>query len=542
MKINCLFLACLLPACLQAQFQLNGVATQSAAACYTLTPEANTVVGSIWSPLKIDLNESFQAIFRLHLGCKDDSGADGIVFGFQPVSTQIGGAGGGLGFQYVAPSLGIEFDTWQNDQFSDPSYDHIAIIRDGDLNHADPAVNLAGPVQASPNNANIEDCAFHRVRVDWDAGQQLLRVWFDCNLRLSYTGDIVNDIFDGDPLVYWGFTAGTGAANNLQQVCLDYTSFFQAQPDVRICAGGQAQLEVSGGLSYIWTPAEGLSNPNIPNPVAAPDTTTTYIVEMRDACQFPYYDTVTVSVHPDSLLVDLGPDASFCEGTSFELDATPLNPTPTPLYFWSNGSQDAQLEVLEGGLYRVTVSLGADCITEDWIDLHRIDLPQVWLPTDTLACVEEPLRLEVQATGAETYLWSTGDATPFLETGIPGVYEVIGRNECGEARADIRVDFRPCLSGLFVANIFTPNFDGINDRVGVMGPEGIGEVLFFRIFDRWGNLVFEERNIPVSPNPGGWDGLHGNRPAAAGVYVYLAEVRFLNGAVLQIKGAVQLLR
>jgi gliding motility-associated-like protein len=542
MKTAAVLFAFLSPLFIQAQFQLNGVAVQSAGSCYTLTPDALNSAGSIWSPLKINLSESFQAIFKLHPGCKDDSGADGIVFGFQPVSTSVGQAGGGLGFQNISPSLGIEFDTWQNVHLSDPAFDHIAISRDGNLDHGNAFSNLAGPVQADPASANVEDCTLHRVRVDWDAGQQLLRIWFDCSLRLSWSGDMVGGIFNGDPWVYWGFTASTGAASNLQQVCLDYTTFYQQQPDVRICAGGKAQLAVSGAQSYLWSPPEGLSATGIPNPVASPEQTTTYVVEMRDECEFPFYDTVIVYVHEDSLLVELGPDTTFCEGSPFILDATPLNPTPTPVYAWQNGATGPQQAAEESGKYQVTVSLDANCITQDWVSLTRIDLPVVGLGQDTLACREEPLLLTSEALNASEYLWNTGAVTPELKVEQPGAYVLEAFNECGAGSDTIKVDFRPCESELFVPNIFTPNADGINDRVGVMGPEGIGMVRLFQIFDRWGNLVYEAQNIPVAPNPAGWDGATGGKPLPAGVYTYWAEIVFISGETAIKKGALQLLR
>lgn len=542
MKLNVLSWLFLFPALLQAQFQLNGVAVASAGNCYTLTPDALNSAGSIWSPLKINLDESFQAIFKLHLGCKDQSGADGIVFGFQPVSASVGQAGGGLGFQNISPSLGIEFDTWQNGHLGDPSFDHIAIARDGNLDHGNAFSNLAGPVQAHATQANIEDCALHQVRVDWDAEVQRLQVWFDCSLRLSWSGDMVGDIFNGDPWVYWGFTASTGASSNLQQVCLDYTTFYQQQPDVRICAGGKVQLSVSGAQSYLWSPPDGLSGTTIPNPVAAPSQSTTYVVEMRDACQNPFFDTVAVFVHEDSLVVDLGPDTTFCEGAPLLLDATPVNPTPTPAYAWQNGALTPQISAAESGTYRVTVSLGADCITQDWVSLTRIDLPVVRLGGDTLACREEPLLLAPQGANIDQYLWSTGAETPGLKVDLPGLYALAVYNECGSDSDTIAVDFRPCESELFVPNIFTPNADGINDRVSVMGPEGIGTVLTFRIFDRWGNLVYQSGDFPVSPFSDGWDGTFGGKPLPQGVYIYVAAIEFVNGKIGQAQGAIQLLR
>ena len=541
MRLAILFL--IIPAWASAQFHVNGVAFKESGSCYTLTPNILFSAGSIWSPDKIDLRKSFQAIFKLNLGCTDSGGADGIVFGFQPISTSFGQAGGGLGFQSLAPSLGIEFDTWQNTDFGDPVNDHIAISRDGDLNHNNSNAKLAGPVQADAGSPNIEDCSFHRVRVDWDAGLQLLRVWWDCQLRLSYTGDIVENIFLGDPWVYWGFTAGTGSASNLQRVCLDYTTFFQQQPDVHLCAGGQAQLQVSGSTSYHWTPADGLSNPSVPNPIAAPAVTTTYVVEMLDECQFPFYDTATVFVHADSLVVELGPDTTFCEGSAFLLDANPVNPVSAPVsYFWSDGSSAATLEALVSGTYGVTVSLDANCITEDWVDLDRTELPEVGLGPDLLGCFGEALLLQTYSKNAEQILWNTGNTGPSLEADVPGNYSVLASNRCGVAGDTILVDFRRCESDLYIPNVFSPNFDGINDRAEVLAAEGVGLISYFRIFDRWGNLVFEAREVPLGHSSGAWDGTNNGSPLPAGVYVYALEVRFLNGKTVQKAGDIVLVR
>lgn len=104
----------------EAQFIVNGSAMQTLDTCWTLTTAQNNLVGSIWNEVKIDLNQSFQVLMQLNFGSKDANGADGIVFGFQPVSTSVGQVGEGIGFQGVVPSLGIEFDTWQNFNLGDP--------------------------------------------------------------------------------------------------------------------------------------------------------------------------------------------------------------------------------------------------------------------------------------------------------------------------------------------------------------------------------------------------------------------------------------
>src|SRR5215467_4707777 len=103
-----------------AQYILNGSATQNGCNCYTLTNEIRNESGSVWNSSKIDLTNSFDFYFNVYLGCIDSTGADGIAFILQPISTSIGAIGEGLGFEGVSPSLGISLDTWQNLRRNDP--------------------------------------------------------------------------------------------------------------------------------------------------------------------------------------------------------------------------------------------------------------------------------------------------------------------------------------------------------------------------------------------------------------------------------------
>lgn len=208
---------------LQAQqYTLNGNATKDNCNCYTLTREVTNQAGSVWNNIKINLNQSFDFTFTINLGCRDADGADGIVFVLQPISTSIGTTGGGMGFRNVSPSLGVTLDTWQNisspEQDHDPVFDHIAIQANGNLDH-NSAGNLAGPVEIIANTNNSEDCKTHLLKITWDAVQKKMVAMVDGVQRVSITQDIVNTIFKGDPMVFWGFTAGTGGSYNLQQFC-----------------------------------------------------------------------------------------------------------------------------------------------------------------------------------------------------------------------------------------------------------------------------------------------------------------------------------
>ena len=72
-----------------------------------------------------------------------------MVFILQPISTSVGTAGGGMGFEGVTPSIGIALDTYTNPVLNDPIYDHISIQANGVVNHAN---DLVGPVPISATN------------------------------------------------------------------------------------------------------------------------------------------------------------------------------------------------------------------------------------------------------------------------------------------------------------------------------------------------------------------------------------------------------
>ncbi|HVA99038.1 MAG TPA: L-type lectin-domain containing protein, partial [Bacteroidia bacterium] len=239
-----------------AQFILNGSAAittpecSSATTTYQLTPDIGAQAGEIWYATQISLTNRFDIQFQVFLGTKDyygGSGADGVCFVFQQASTSAGSTGGGMGFGGIAPSLGIEYDTYQNGW--DPPYCHTAIEKNGDVNHTDGSGNnLAGPVQLSSTNPDLPDGAWHNMEIIWDPNSKTLSEYCDCVFRLSYTGDVVNTIFGGNPNVYWGFTAGTGGASNLQEVCISH-SYLNNLRDTSVCSGSPVILTSSGGVS-----------------------------------------------------------------------------------------------------------------------------------------------------------------------------------------------------------------------------------------------------------------------------------------------------
>ena len=291
-----------------AQYTVNGNASTNNCHCYTLTPNANNQSGSVWNNFKIDLTQSFDFNFDINLGCNDGNGADGLVFVLQPISTSVGSNGGGLGFSGISPSVGVTIDTWQNNEVNDPTHDHIAIQLNGELNHSNTASNIAGPVTALTGSDNIEDCQWHTFRIKWDAVTKELVAFIDGNQRVSTIKDLVTDVFSGNPNVFWGFTAGTGGAINLQQFCTALSPKFNLLPDQKRCINEpvtfyDATVSFTNVLKRYWNFGESgnIDSVNL-NPVhtytTAGDYTVTQTVLGADGCIEINTQTLRISGKP----------------------------------------------------------------------------------------------------------------------------------------------------------------------------------------------------------------------------------------------------
>lgn len=308
---TCISIAVVMPFVSFAQYILNGNAIQESCNCYQLTEPAVNQSGSVWQSTKINLNDSFDFSFNVYLGCRDANGADGIVFILQPLSTSLGVLGGGMGFQGVSPSIGIALDTWQNidqfESFNDPVYDHISIQKNGIMVHGN---DLAGPIPASASSNNIEDCAWHILRIKWDPVTHTLSTYFDGVFRLSTQTDMVATIFNNDPMVYWGFSGATGGSYNFQKFCTQLDPAYHSNLlNDAICFGTPVTFKDSSTSfttikKYFWDFGDGTTS-NVSNP--PPHTYSQpgmyevkHTITAADGCvSQPYTKIISIGDNPD---------------------------------------------------------------------------------------------------------------------------------------------------------------------------------------------------------------------------------------------------
>jgi hypothetical protein len=195
-----------------AGLQINGNAAQ-VGNVLRVTPSLPSQSGSVFSTTTIalagDISFSTYFTFRISqpggISDVDDQGADGLVFALQTVSNTAGGVGGGIGYSGLSPSVGVEFDTWNNGGWDDNDGNHVGINLGGNI---DSVAQIA-------YSTRMNDGDIWHAWVDYDGLSDALEVRLGANDTrpvsplLSYTVDLAAQIA---PNVYAGFTSGTGAA------------------------------------------------------------------------------------------------------------------------------------------------------------------------------------------------------------------------------------------------------------------------------------------------------------------------------------------
>ena len=353
------------------QFSTTGSAVVPSCGCYDLTQGTSTnQLGTFNQDLAIDLSSSFNYKFTVNFGC-DNSGGEGMAFILQSGPWVNGTGGLGLGYQGIANSLAIEFDTRDNETLGqnalgDIPADHISIQKNGNIDHNSASANLLGASSLSNiinGVANVEDCVDHTVEIIWNAGVQKIDVIVDGGLSSFggpvFVGDIVTDIFGGNPLVIWGWTGATGVLSNTQTVCL------ALEPEITFTATNcpNQLINFTGSswafnsvLLYSWD-FDGMGTSLLQNPLFTFTTSGNHpvVLTITDAAGCTNSETFDIGIGFDvSITAD---DLTVCPNGSTQLhvEALPFvgNDCCFDLIltdFWDDGWAGNNVEVFVDGI------------------------------------------------------------------------------------------------------------------------------------------------------------------------------------------------
>lgn len=529
--------------------------------CYRLTEAGQQHQGGfVWSNDRIDLNIAFDYTFDVYLGediSGQPSGADGIAFVLQPIGTNAGSYGGSMGYGGISPSLAMSIDTYNNGNFdSDISQDHVAIMSNGSTNHST-ADNLAGPEIALVSGYNIEDGQWHVMRVSWDPVTQVINFYMDGSLRTSYTGDIINDIFLGDPLVYWGFTGSTGGLTNLQQFCFSIIPGLSAS-DLSICEGETVDFSDNSysalGDVVEWNWDFGAGNTSTEQAPGQVEFTTagSYWVKQTivdiQGCEAS--DSLEIVVNPTPI-ADFT-STEVCQEETTDFQSTSTGTITDWNWNFGDGNTDTGSNVSNtyssSGNYDVELAIAS---TDGCVDTVTSNVTVFSNPiasaTSLVVGFEGTFTTELEPGEEAEWIVSglgTSGENPFNYT-FPdsGWYDltliVTNANGCSNIFEDsIYIEGIPEYE---TPNVFTPNGDDVNER---FQPETYAMVeASLQIFNRWGRPVFQYEGAIPPTELWGWDGnINGGAKAAAGTYYYVLDLKGIDGNNYPEQGTVTLIR
>ncbi len=230
-------------------------------------------------------------------------------------------------------------------------------------------------------------------------------------------------------------TNGTCAMHDTVQVNVLSAPSLIISSNVTLCQGDSTQLHSFTANTPVWSPATGLSCTNCYNPMAHPNSTTTYYCTVS-ASGCSRTDTVVITVHPLPSL-SVSNDTFFCAGSSVPISAT----SPGNTLLWSSGQNTATIVVNSSGTYYVTATHNG-CQRTDSVHVTSLPLPLVFIGNDTALCAGQILTLDATTAGA-TYHWNNGSTNATLSTGNTGLYWVAVTAGGCTARDSINVLFHP---------------------------------------------------------------------------------------------------
>lgn len=327
-----------------------------------------------------------------------------------------------------------------------------------------------------------------------------------------------------------------------------------ASADVTICKGASTQLLATGSSNVTWTPATNLSCTTCTNPSAFPSVTTAYVASSTNGFGCTSTDTVVVTViQPFTITVT--PSDSICVGQSTKLGASgAFSYTWSPATGLNNAAiQNPVASPLVTTTYQVTGKDQYNCFTATASVVIGVgDYPVVNLGQDQVLAAGSTYTFTPSVTNGPIASWLWTPSTNLDCTTCPSVTATAKNDVCYVARATniyhcastdtVCVKVFCESSQVFIPNAFMPGTgSGKNDILMVRG-SGIKLVKSFRIYNRWGQVVFERANFVPNDRNYGWNGLIQGKPADTDVYIYTCEVVCENDTPFVYKGNVAVIR
>ncbi|MEZ4990735.1 MAG: gliding motility-associated C-terminal domain-containing protein [Saprospiraceae bacterium] len=485
-------------------------------------------------------------------------------------SGSVSTTGGELSYAWSVVSIGhLLGDTTQTMIYTDAIGTYRLVVTDQTSGCRDSLQFTLGAAFGAPviRIASPEQFTCERTSVTLDAGTSeygagYSAIWYDeqGNILLQDALQLTVDVPGSYSLQI--DNNNTGCSNISTPVSVTFDTLTPevriAAPDLLDCAITSVDLNATASSSgptyqYQWTTSDGLLLEGNTSPVATAGATGWYqlqITNIRNGCMA--MDSILVEAITDPItgtdLLVAHPGCANVQGAGISVNEVIGGTAPYSYALNSSAEQGVGVfSQLEPGTYTLMIRDANGCEWEEEVTINTVSEIDVDLGPDLTILVGDSVQLEAQTSSLqiEEYHWEP--AAPSAPTRIvaPEVstsYAVTVTDSNGCTASDrVFIQVRKERT-YFLPTVFSPDGDGNNDQFMVFtGPEVVN-VPVFRIFNRWGHLVFERLNIPPNDPNLGWDGRHNGQMLNAGVFVYQIELEYNDGWVEVVKGDVTLLR
>jgi len=329
-----------------------------------------------------------------------------------------------------------------------------------------------------------------------------------------------------------------------------------AGADVIVCRGQSYTLNATGANTYVWHGnISTLNNFNTANPIASPLTTVSYAVTGTSIYNCKATDTITIQVQ-QPLKLDVIKGDTLCLGQTAKITATGTDNYKwyPSLYIDNDNSAIVKIKPVKDTLMNYML-LGWDnnhCFTDTaYVKVKTYPIPEMKMEqSDITVNAGNSVELKtINSSDITKWKWSPNRyidnpniASPTMVAKESITYTCVASNDGNcVARNEVRVVVVCNGGNIFVPNTFSPNGDGVNDRFYPRG-KGVYTIKSFRIFNRWGEMVYEKTNFQANDINAGWDGTYKGVIQPSDAYVYSLEIMCDNSVTIPSKGSITLLR
>ncbi|MEO6490676.1 MAG: gliding motility-associated C-terminal domain-containing protein [Ferruginibacter sp.] len=435
--------------------------------------------------------------------------------------------------------------------------DNVGCTKDTTVTLLEPSLLTAAAVNTTPSTCSGNDGV---ITVTGSGGTPPYQYSIDNGTTYQPTGIITAPAVGAYPNVLVRDSKGC-IANASTSVALVDAMTLSIGNDTTICAESSVTFQPITNAAtsvFLWrpldstvTPVSTINNVNIANAIATPLDTASYILHASwGTCSRE--DTIIINVLRKPL-PNAGLDTAICNETFAILRGSATNLSGSVNFAWSPSSSvdddSVAVTIAHPGtgaavqIYVLTVTDNYGCnfsVTDDVAITVQPPVP-AFAGNDTTAILGVPHQLH--ASGGSSYLWS-----PAFPLNSSTVQDPLATLTNDQLFAVIITDVAGCIGydtifvkvyegpNYYVPNAFSPNGDGLNDVFRAI-PVGIAKTDWFRVFNRYGQLMFE-----TSQWLKGWDGRYKGKLQPIGAYVWIVKGKDKKGHVVEDKGTVMLVK